>query len=153
MRAKLPRGKGFWPAFWLLPISNAWPPEIDIMENLGHDTTTVYFNHHWGTAEKHKMEEGKYSGPDFSKGFHTFGLLWDKTTLAWYVDGRKVFQTRKNIQQEPMYVIANLAVGGAWPGNPDETTIFPAFLDVDYIRVWQKAKIVPKMITPGKAAH
>ena len=81
-----------------------------------------------------------YLGPNFSTGYHTFGLEWDADRLVWYVDGmeRKRESNAAHIPRDPMYLIANLAVGGDWPGSPDGTTVFPNALTVDYIRVWQR---------------
>lgn len=138
IRAKFPKGRGLWPAFWLLPVSNAWPPEIDILEILGHDTECVYFTNHWRAASGSvPNQQGKLRGMDFSKDFHTFTLVWKPDVLIWSVDGVEQFRTTEHVPQEPMYVIANLAVGGDWPGFPDEKTPFPSQMDIDYIRVWR----------------
>ncbi|WP_394794529.1 family 16 glycosylhydrolase [Armatimonas sp.] len=138
IRAKFPKGKGLWPAFWLLPTSKAWPPEIDILEFLGHDPTCVYFTNHWrASSGSVPNQQGRLRGPDFSKGFHTFTLVWKPDALIWSVDGVEQFRTREHVPQEPMYLLANLAVGGDWPGFPDKTTPFPAQMEVDYIRAWQ----------------
>ncbi len=140
MRAKLPKGKGYWPAFWLLPASGKWPPEVDIMEALGHMPTKVYMTSHASINGVMKQVGGNYIGPDFSKGFHTFGVHWQPNLLVYYIDGVERFRTQTNVPNEPMYLIANLAVGGKWPGNPDSSTVFPNHLEIDYIRVYQEDK-------------
>lgn len=138
IRARFPKGKGLWPAFWLLPASKKWPPEIDILEILGHDLNTIYFTNHWRNAEgRVPNEQGLLRGVDFSKEFHTITLDWTPEFLAWSVDGTERFRTRNHVPQEPMFVVANLAVGGDWPGFPDATTPFPSEMEIDYIRVWK----------------
>jgi beta-glucanase (GH16 family) len=149
-RMKLPAGQGFWPAFWLLPVPLNWPPEIDIMENLGNACSTVYFNNHWSAAYPDGVGEPvggssltSYTGPDFCSEFHTFGVEWTPTALNYYVDG--VLRGRitdhvpvPNASFTGMHIIANLAVGGSWPGAPTPSTPFPSALEIDYIRVWRR---------------
>jgi beta-glucanase (GH16 family) len=140
IRAKFPRGKGFWPAFWLLPANKQWPPEIDVLEILGHEPNKVYFTNHWrDPACTHRSHGQSFTGPDFSADYHTFAIDWEPGEITWYLDGIQRARSTAGVPAEPMYVIANLAVGGDWPGNPDATTPFPGFMDVDYIRVYQKA--------------
>ena len=76
MRAKLPSTQGIWPAHWMLPTSGGWPPEIDIMELLGHEPTRVYMTHHWGTWPNVQSDGGSFAGPDFSQDLHTFAIEW-----------------------------------------------------------------------------
>ncbi len=140
--AKIPAGQGLWPAFWLLPTSGEWPPELDIMEALGHDTTTIHHTVHHKTDDGgHGLESQSYSnGTDFSQGFHTYGMEWKENKITFYVDGQKTFTTHDEIPQESMYLLANLAVGGSWAGSPDETTPEESSFDIDYIRVYQDRK-------------
>lgn len=138
IRARLPKGQGIWPAHWMLPASRAWPPEIDIMELVGNDPYTVYGTVHWGTSSTHNWAGGQYNGPDFSEGFHTFALEWEESALRWYVDDTLYYQTSDHVPQELFYIILNTAVGGTWPGEPDETTVFPQYHDIDYVRVYGK---------------
>jgi len=141
MRAKLPAGKGMWPAFWLLPADKNWPPEIDILEMLGHEPSKVYLTNHWqDAAGKHQSHGENFVGPDFSRGFHTFAVDWEADSIVWYIDGTERSRSTEGIPTMPMYLLANLAVGGDWPGNPDATTPFPGLMDIDYIRVYQKPK-------------
>jgi beta-glucanase (GH16 family) len=138
MRAKLPRGKGMWPAFWLLP-QDTWPPEIDIMENLGHETSKVYFTNHWGTYPNVQSQPTSYSGPDFSLDFHTYACEWYPDRIDFFVDGvRRTTHRNAGIPAVPMYIILNLAVGGDWPGYPDGTTLFPQKLVVDWVRAYER---------------
>lgn len=138
IRAKLPAGQGYWPAFWLLPVTTEWPPEIDVFEALGHETDTIYMTHHWAQAPNSSQSaQGIYVGPDFADDFHTFAVDWSPGQIIWYIDDVERFRSTQNVPAEPMYLLANLAVGGEWPGNPDETTPFPGYFDIDYIRVYQ----------------
>jgi beta-glucanase (GH16 family) len=141
IRARFPKGQGLWPVFWLLPATKEWPPEIDVLEILGHETEKVYFSTHWSSvaaADNHQFKTGDYVGPDFSADFHTFAVEWQDGLCIWYVDGVERYRSVAGIPDEPMYVIANLAVGGDWPGMPDATTPFPSYMDIDYIRVYQR---------------
>jgi beta-glucanase (GH16 family) len=139
IRAQFPKGKGFWPAFWLLPVTKRWPPEIDVLEILGHETNKVYFSTHWRDAQgRHQHHTSSWAGPDFAAGYHTFAVEWKPGEVIWYVDGAERARSRQGVPGEPMYVIANLAIGGDWPGNPDASTRFPGNMDIDYIRVYQR---------------
>jgi beta-glucanase (GH16 family) len=137
MSAQVPRGNGFWPAFWTLPANYKWPPEIDAMEILGNDPTTITMTVHYGQGQN-GLSHGVFTGPDFSAGQHTYGVDWEPNAIVWYVDGVERYRYTKasRIPSAPMFVIANLAVGG-WPGPPDLTTPFPSEMTVDYIRVYQ----------------
>lgn len=149
-----PTGQGLWPAFWMLPESGEWPPEIDIMEILGDDTSTAYTTVHYQDPSQpgnHGMEGSWFSGIDFADGMHTFAVDWQPGELTWYIDGMEVFNTTENVPDQPMYMLANLAVGGNWPGSPDETTAFPSSFDIDYIRVYQDSTSVESGLTGGSA--
>ena len=141
IRCKVPKGKGLWPAFWLLPMPLGWPPEIDVMEIIGQETDRVHLTHHWLTNEKTgktDSDTGSHRGPDFSAEFHNFAAEWDETAIRWFVDGVERHRSVRSIPRLPMYLLVNLAVGGGWPGDPDENTRFPAALEVDWVRVWEK---------------
>lgn len=152
IRAKLPKGKGIWPAIWMLGSaidSVPWPTsgEIDIMELLGHRPDKIYGTIHWTNAEgKHDQLGGNYTlaGEDFSEKFHVFSILWDSTKIDWYIDNHKYFSAnKKDINgnypfNKPFFFILNVAVGGNWPGSPDSSTVFPQRMVVDYVRVFQK---------------
>jgi len=151
IRARLPKGKGIWPALWMLGnnISQTpWPAcgEIDIMELLGDNPRIVYGTIHWGNAGSGSIHIGgnyTLSSGDFSEKFHVFSLKWEADKLAFLVDDVPYF-TGNNSQvtgnypfDKPFFFILNVAVGGNWPGNPDATTSFPQRMIVDYIRVYQ----------------
>lgn len=135
MRAKLPRGKGVWPGFWILPADLSWPPEVDIMENIG-DPTKVYLTLHSGAAPRDPGTQVRLT----PNAFHVFALSWDPDELVWFVDGREVkrLPTPPDMHK-PMYMLANVALGGGWAGAPDASTPFPAVLSIDYIRAYRFA--------------
>lgn len=137
IRARLPKTRGLWPALWMLP-SGAWwqaraPYEIDLMELLGQDPTTVYLTNHWGDA----YQMCTFTGDDFSRDFHVFAVQWEPHSVTWYVDGIQRCHVTTGVSDRPMYLILSTAVGGTWVGAPDNSSAFPQFLDVDYVRVYQ----------------
>jgi beta-glucanase (GH16 family) len=137
MRAALPRGKGLWPAFWLLPADGAWPPELDVMESLGHDPTHVYQSLHMSTDGKDTRMSNTSTISDTPGHYHVYAVDWEPDTITWYIDRKQVFQisTPPNMDKA-MYLVINLTVGGEWPGKPEQSTAFPAKLAIDYIRVY-----------------
>ncbi len=142
MRAKVPGGQGLWPAFWTLPADLNWPPEIDVFEIIGDSPDVINMHYHYPNGTDEGGDNGKaWTGPDFSAGWHTFGVDWEPNAITWYVDGveRRTYTDTSNITSKPMFLLANLAVGGSWPGSPDASTQFPALYQIDYIHVWQKA--------------
>jgi beta-glucanase (GH16 family) len=137
-RMKVPAGQGFWPAFWLLPATGAWPPEIDIMEHIGGVPNRIYLTHHWGTVSNVMSHGTQYHGPDFTLGYHNYAVEWGPHRVDWFIDGVQRFTTTANFPREPMYIILNMAVGGTLPGNPNASTPFPASTLVDWVRVYQR---------------
>ena len=136
VRAKLPTGNGLWPAFWLLPVHPAGSAEIDIFEQLGRDPSTIFETSHT-QASGTSTYVTKVAHVDTPDQFHTYGMLWDKNYLVWYIDGVEVNrQVTSPDQNTPMYMLLNLAVGGSWPGAPDATTPFPASMGLDYVHVF-----------------
>lgn len=137
MRAELPEGAGLWPAFWLLPENNQWPPEIDVMENLGDNMNKYYTTAHTAQTGQHTMSTTNIATPDLSAGYHNYGVDWEADKITWYFDGKQVFQSdTPTDMHDPMYMVANLAVGGYWPGNPTSASEFPADMKIDYIRAY-----------------
>jgi beta-glucanase (GH16 family) len=112
IRARLPRGAGLWPAFWLLPANGEWPPEIDVLEALGQDPSTIHQSVHWSRGGEHALQHAEAKIDDGSKGFHTYGVDWTKTTIRWFIDGRETARapTPPDLHQ-PAYLLLNLAVG------------------------------------------
>ncbi len=151
-RAKMPFGKGIWPALWMLGnniSSVGWPRcgEIDIMEYLGHITTQVHGTVHYN-KNGHQYTGDHYTltgGEGFDDKFHVFTILWSEYGIRWYVDYQPYFQVEDtdiefSAFKLPQFFIMNVAVGGVWPGYPDETTTFPQTMMVDYVRVFQPAE-------------
>ena len=152
MRAKLPSGQGLWPAFWLLTTHYVEDvPEIDVMEFLGQDVDTLYHTYHYFDIQDNwrKISTPSYevNATDWTQDFHTFGMAWSPTEIIYYVDGvetKRITDEDFLITGQAMYLIANVAVGGNWPGAPDETTPFPATFEIDYIRAY-KRKLEPEL--------
>ena len=153
IRAKLPEGQGIWPALWMLGANfpeGGWPQcgEIDIMELVGHQPSTVHGTAHWGSNFNVHQYTGSSvtlpGGAKFSDAFHLFSVVWEQNSIQWYMDDQLYFSinnTQMNGQpypfNAPFFFIMNIAVGGNWPGYPDATTQFPQTMMVDYVRVFQ----------------
>ena len=158
-RAKVPEGQGLWPAIWMMPTNEAyygqWPKcgEIDIMEVLGSQTDLAYCTVHYG--EPHAEQQGslKLEGTTYAEDFHDYSVEWEPGEMRWYIDDQLVltvndwFSAYPGASERPypapfnqtFFVQLNLAVGGNWPGDPDETTDFDnAEFEIDYVRVYQK---------------
>ena len=134
MRAELPHAAGAWPAFWLIPADGSWPPELDVMETLSSDPHADWTTAHSGLGG-HTANGAASFVPDTADGFHIYGVLWTKTDLTWYVDGVEVFhQATPADMNKPMYMIANLAVGG-WGGAIDNAAL-PATMKIDFIHAY-----------------
>lgn len=142
MRAKLPAGTGLWPAFWTLPSSQGWPPEIDAMEGRGDRPSDINVGVYNKTSTGSTVHGSVWINglADYTAGFHTFAVDWRPDRLDYYVDDvlRIRVTDRTRIPTEPMYVLANLAVGGNWPGSPDANTPFPSDLEIDWIHVFEQ---------------
>lgn len=139
LRAKLPRGKGLWPAFWLLPSRGGWPPELDVLEQTGGDVVlqTAHFAKVGGPAEVgHKTTvEGA------TTAFHTYGVLWTAERITWFIDGEQTAAAPTPPDMHgAMYLLLNLAVGGSFAGDPDPTTPWPAHFEIDYVRAYGLAE-------------
>ena len=150
---KIPRGQGMWPAFWMLGnnIDTVnWPAcgEIDIMENIGKETSIVHGTLHApgytpaGVTASYTLPAGKL----FADDYHLFAVEWEPQQIRFYVDSN-LYATKTPADapstspwpfQQPFFILLNLAVGGDWPGNPDDTTQFPQQMLVDYVRVYEK---------------
>jgi beta-glucanase (GH16 family) len=142
VRARVPAGSGLWPAVWLLPTTHQPRPEIDIMEVRGDATERlllhVHFDNQQGERDslRHVVDVA-----DLSAGWHTISLTWSAGELTWGLDGQVLWRVDDPaaVPDEPMYLIANLAVGGELPGPPTADTEFPAELSIDSVRIWQPA--------------
>jgi beta-glucanase (GH16 family) len=137
IRAKLPTGRGLWPAFWIEPADREWPPEIDVFEVIGQRPWELVTTVHSKARGRHEMVQHHTNVGDMSKDFHVYAVDWTADSIVWYFDGREIARapTPPDLHK-PCYMLLNLAVGGNWPGAPDMTTGFPAWLEVDWVRVW-----------------
>lgn len=152
-RIKIPQGQGIWPAFWMLGSnydSVRWPAcgEIDIMENVGFEPSTVHGSLHGPGYFGGNPLSGSLTLPHpakFSDDYHLFAVEWQPGEIRFYVDDILFeTQTAKSMQanqqwafDHPFFVLFDVAVGGNWPGSPDSTTSFPVSMLVDYVRVYK----------------
>ncbi len=136
IRARIPAGRGLWPALWLLDYAGG-AQEIDIMEAVGHQPNIAYMTLHYPTPDGSKSLGSYYSGRNLSTGFHIFSVDWSPSAITWYIDGIQRYRLTDHIPSKPMYLIMNLAVGGDWPGPPTKSTKFPAFFNIDYVRIYK----------------
>lgn len=137
-RIKVPTTKGVLSAFWMTPVDGAWPPEIDVVEVLGHEPSTAYFTNHYGTQSSHKMNNAKLSfRDDLSKDFHIYAVEWDNDSIRWFVDGVLCFSSDKGVPSKPFIMRLSLPVGPDWEGNPDQSSVFPQRMEIDWVRVYQ----------------
>jgi hypothetical protein len=148
-RMKMPYGQGLWPALWMLG-GTSWPNdgEIDIMEHLGREPSIAHGTIHGPGYSGADGPSASFTLPDsgkFADDFHIFAVEWEPDTIRWYIDGEHyATKTPADIDgnrwvfDHPFFIILNLAVGGEWPGNPDDTTVFPQKLLIDYVRVCQQ---------------
>ena len=180
-RAKLPTGKGVWPALWMLPQSDkygTWPSsgEIDILEARGQEPNKILGTLHFGSRwPANALKENNILLPNNGTiaDFHTYAIEWEPGEIRWLLDGKQFaaqsfwwssskVAANKGLQpskeedlnawpapfDQPFYLVMNVAVGGKFLGNPDNTTLFPAEMLVDYVRVYDKvggyAKIKPR---------
>ncbi len=152
IRAKLPQGKGIWPALWMLGSNITgvgWPAsgEIDIMEYLGHETNKSHGTLHYGASTASHGSKGNsftLGSGAFYEQFHVFSMEWKLDQIKLYVDNNLFLTVNKADVgsspypfNAPFFFILNVAVGGNWPGSPDATTNFPQRMIVDYVRVFQ----------------
>ncbi len=131
-RAHLPSGAGLWPALWLLPSSESWPPEIDVLEVQGADPSMAVLTYH---PIHGRQEQRQVDTTNLSHQWHVFAIAWTPDSIVWYVDGRAAFEVTGDVPSQPMYLVMDLAVSGTQP--PSASTRFPASLDVSDVRVWQ----------------
>ncbi len=154
VRAKLPIGQGIWPAIWMLPTDDhygGWAAsgEIDIMEYRGQNPKEVLGTLHYGAGWPNNQHSGSsftLADGTFSESYHVFEVDWQVGKMVWSVDGKPYqTQTKWNSEGEEFpapfdqrfYILLNLAVGGGFVGNPDESTTFPQQFLIDYVRVYQ----------------
>ncbi|MDX1807219.1 MAG: glycoside hydrolase family 16 protein [Paenisporosarcina sp.] len=133
VRAKFPSGQGLLPAIWLLPSNGDPYPEIDIVEMLGQVPNELWHVIHIGDGKReYKLTKG-LDGSDW----HVYTLIWLENTIIFYIDGTEQFRTDNSVKTS-MYLLMNVAVGGTWVGDPNEKTVFPASMDIDYVRIYSQ---------------
>lgn len=155
IRARLPRGRGLWPAIWMLPSDDrygTWAAsgEIDIMEFKGQEPDVLWGTLHYGASwpdNRHSGTQLRRPGTDFSADYHVYALEWEPGTIRWLLDGEE-WQTQSKWEStggeypapfdHPYHLVLNLAVGGEFLGPPDATTPFPARFEVDWVKVFQR---------------
>ncbi len=157
VRCKIPKGKGFWPAFWLYGVNGNNASEIDIFEFWDDNT----YNHNMNVHFNNNMCLTDYNGDDFSEDFHIFTLIWDNFKIEWYVDGNlkrrntkfntllgqqldceqlkkdQTYIVDKNYPLEKVNIILNLAIQND-KYKPNESTVFPGIFEIDYVRYYSK---------------
>lgn len=130
-------GAGHHLAFWLLPDDGSWPPEVDIFEVVGPKPTEFTANLHLPAGQE-KPAMTFYPEPPTPDGFHTFGFEWTPTTMRWLIDGKIIRSHANYLPNKPLHPLISWEIGSRWPGDPNETTPWPAEAEIDYIRVYKK---------------
>jgi beta-glucanase (GH16 family) len=141
IRAKLAKGAGMWSGFWLLPIDKSWPPEVDVLEAFGapnsHKEGGPDHVHVNAITKNYSTGGGGdwVTVPDdIFSGYHTYGVRWEADTITYYFDGQQTYQVKTpSDMHKPMFILANLAVGGKWPGSPRGES---GDMKIDYIRAY-----------------
>ncbi len=183
LRAKLPTGRGTWPAFWMMPQTSkygAWPRsgEIDIMEHVGYDPNvvlgTLHTERYYGTNGRggntdSLLQSGDLASIDVQNEFHTYSIVWEEGKIEWYFDdllfGSVSYDPAESDSRlyepsvdwpfdQPFYLIINLAVGGTWGGAQGvDDTCFPTTLEVDYVRIYQKDYLYGDTANPSRIVN
>ena len=177
--ARLPEGKGYWPALWMMPEHAVYGPwaasgEIDVMENRGANPGKVFGTIHFGGMSPHNAHS---HGPGFTfppgdsvTNFHLYAIEWTTNTISWYVDNH-LYESQTNWWSssnpgnpgdrnpypapfdQSFYIIMNLAIGGDFGGNPDGTSVFPGEMQVKYVRAYCETSSSTAMAATGTAAR
>jgi len=151
-RIKIPRGQGIWPAFWMLGDNIdavGWPKsgEIDIMENIGREPTSVHGTMHGpGYSGANGIGAAFTSPIPFADDFHVYAVEWIPGEIRWLVDEKEYKRiTPSNLPSgaawvfdHPFFMLLNVAVGGEWPGEPDASLVMPQKMLVDYVRAYKR---------------
>ena len=171
-RAKVPEGKGLWPAIWMMPKDESyygqWPKcgEIDIMEVLGHDTKKAYGTVHYGEPHAEKQGTVTLTEGTFASDYHTYTVEWNPDSIEWFIDGTSYLKvndwfSKAEGEDEKAFpapfnqdfcIQINLAIGGDWPGNPEKGASYMsnAEFEIDYVRVYQKSSYNENVKKPEK---
>ena len=154
VRAQLPRGRGMWPAIWMLGTNIGkvgWPKcgEIDIMEAVGYEPDKVFATVHWFSQEKgkHTSSGGNLPKQAPADDLHVYAVEWFADRMDFYYDETRYFtypvekagKDDKNPFHTPHYLLMNLAIGGGWGGQKGiDDSIFPQQYVIDYVRIYKK---------------
>jgi len=147
VRAKMPAGKGIWPTIWLMPSDHSWPPEFDIVEYYA-TPRHVRFGLASGTAREVHWDDALFTLPAVETEWHTYALLWEQGHAVWFLDGEAKLEVwGSQVPEKPMYLLLNNGVSSRFgpSGEPDGSTVFPNFLEVDYVRVSQRPEAMEKL--------
>jgi beta-glucanase (GH16 family) len=171
--ARLPQGKGYWPALWMMPehaVYGRWAAsgEIDVMENKGANPEKIFGTIHFGGVSPHNAQSHNpgfnFSPGDSAANFHLYAVEWTTNAISWYVDNH-LYETQTNWWSssnpgdpgahhpfpapfnQPFYIIMNLAIGGNFGGNPDDATVFPGEMQIRYVRVYGQTEDAPANAT------
>ncbi len=154
--AKIPHGRGIWPAIWMMPVNSVygeWPHsgEIDIMEyvwGIGEDHRTIQATVHTAdeTINGNEAGSGSMSSETFDKEFHLYSLVWDEDRMDVLTDNEIIYTYTKKGDtsavwpfDQDFYLILNVAVGGTWGGKWGiDECIFPAAMEIDYVRYYRR---------------
>jgi len=149
VRAKLPQGKGVWPAIWTLGIDRSevhWPAcgEIDIMELVGKEPDNIYGTVHYAVDGHHQSDGGKLQTDQPSADFHVYAVEWYTNRIDFFFDTRKYHTVlidkagpgADNPFRKPHYLLINFALGGSW-GGPIDDTVLPQKYLIDYVRIYK----------------
>jgi beta-glucanase (GH16 family) len=162
VRAKVPAGQGLWPAIWLLPVDaarykNGRNGEIDVAEVIGSSPDVLHASIHYDYTRRvdgvGRQTSSLTVPAPLDRDFHTYAIEWDRDRVRWFLDDRLYFESGADNRpwypppgaawpapfDQDFYVILNLAVGGSWPGSPDASTVVPAVMSVDYVRIYKRA--------------
>ena len=148
-RAKIPVGKGIWPAFWMLGSNIkeiGWPKcgEIDILEYVGREPHMAFTSLHTQDSHGNTINTKKTTISNIEEGFHLYAIDWTMDKIVFLIDDKEVYTFQPAPKNEntwpfnqPFYIIVNAAVGGNFGGHEIDDTIFPQKFEIDYIRVYQ----------------
>jgi len=126
-------GRGHHLAVWLLPVDGSWPPEIDIVEVVGHDPSIFYTNAHGSSTGL-----ASYRAPNGAFGWHTFGFEWTPWSMRWTCEGQVVREQPSYIADKDLYFLISWEIGSKWPGSPDTSTPWPAEVEIDRVRIYRR---------------
>lgn len=141
-RVDLPEGTGLWPAFWMLASDlDGLKPRTFIAEYDGARPDAIFHDYQYEDEDGNVRSPGQFQvdQPRLADGFHTLGISWTPEELVYYVDGVARYRViGDRLPQQPMYLVLNLAIGGVWVDEPDDSTPDRPALVIDYVRVWQR---------------